>query len=186
MISETLFRQYQLARRLIGAGMRTKIVAAHTGLSDDRVRELWRKTHGRSPRSGPMPELHNMLRTRGRLVEGSLLLALYLHYHEAEEQAVDIRAILKAWEKWTALRDGYMDGYNCLTINELWLLARLYRQGELQRHRCGAYKCGFVHLEHPDINEPGCPVCNIARPRVEGPDVVVAQERHIPDHDACA
>ncbi len=175
MINTTQIRQYQLARDLITAGTRTKIVAIHTGMAEDRVRDLWRQIHGCSPKPGPMPEIRNILRTRGRLVEASLLMGLYLHYRQEDGLTVDIHGVLKGWHKWTVLRDASMPGYDCLTINDLWMMARLHRQGDLSMRRCSEYRCGFVHVDHPDARDPGCPVCLLARHKAD----VAAKRRRL-------
>ncbi|WP_257970883.1 FlhC family transcriptional regulator, partial [Vibrio parahaemolyticus] len=67
------------ASLLIKYGFRTTIIALDTGLPIHIIRRLHKEVTGKSPCPGQLPESDAIVKSRRSLVEGSLLMALYVN-----------------------------------------------------------------------------------------------------------
>ncbi|HYC03528.1 MAG TPA: FlhC family transcriptional regulator [Azospirillaceae bacterium] len=152
---------HRIVLRLIEHKLRTPLIVYHTDLSPAYLRELYKEMHGESPKAGRVPEAQNILSSRMRVIEASLLMNLYLRYADREgaRRAIQIEPLVDAYDAYLQIRAGMADK-NLLDINEAWVLARQYRSEELSASRCAP--CAAVFFTVPDQKvETNCPACGV-------------------------
>jgi transcriptional activator FlhC len=171
---------HDLALRMISHEARTCTIRAFTGLTDDRIRKLYRsylgprtsvrRRRGKSPR-----QVEFFTRNLAALLESSCLAGvLYTHNVIGGNASTAIKPSL-------ALGTRFCDAYECyrclfatseLSFEHAWCLVRLLTEAcELTLARCT--ECGNCHIANPVArNQHTCPLCRIrATPLEQIPSV---------------
>ena len=152
------------ASLLIKYGFRTTIIALDTGLPIHIIRRLHKEVTGKSPCPGQLPESDAIVKGRRALVEGSLLMALYVNIGgDNVYKQLNIDALMKAYDAYLVAREEAdlpaEIPWKKLTINEGWVLARDLRSQLASLHRC---RCGSLYLTVSQQRiQLKCPVCEI-------------------------
>lgn len=152
------------ASLLIKYGFRTTIIALDTGLPSHIIRKLYKEITGFSPGPGQLPEADAIVKSRRALVEGSLLMALYVNIGgESVYRNLNINALMKAYDAYLVTRTEANlpneSPWKKLTINEGWVLARDLRSKLASLHKC---RCGSQYLTVSQQRiQLKCPVCEI-------------------------
>jgi len=93
------------ASLLIKYGFRTTIIALDTGLPIHIIRRLHKEVTGKSPCPGQLPESDAIVKSRRALVEGSLLMALYVNIGgDNVYKQLNIDALMKAYDAYLVAR----------------------------------------------------------------------------------
>ena len=160
---------HELALRMIGHEARTCTIRTFTGLTDDRIRKLYRtylsprttvrRRRGKSPR-----QVDFFTRNLAALYESSFL-ANVLYWHGVLPLVTDGSArpplglgirLCEAYESYVSLLMGTQ-----LSFEHAWCLARLLIEAhELTFLRCRS--CRTFHVADPVVRSKyGCPSCRI-------------------------
>jgi flagellar transcriptional activator FlhC len=111
-----------------------------------------------------LPESDAIVKSRRALVEGSLLMALYVNIGgDNVYKKLNIDALMKAYDAYLVAREEAdlpaKIPWKKLTINEGWVLARDLRSQLASLHRC---RCGSLYLTVSQQRiQLKCPVCEI-------------------------
>lgn len=152
------------ATLLIKYGFRTTIIALDTGLPTHTIRRLYKEVTGNSPGPGQLPESDAIVKSRRALVEGSLLMALYVNIGgESVYKKLNIDALMKAYDAYLVAREEAdlpaENPWKKLTINEGWVLARDLRSKLASLHKC---RCGSLYLTVSQQRiQLKCPICDL-------------------------
>ncbi|MGL4900443.1 MAG: FlhC family transcriptional regulator [Shewanella sp.] len=152
------------ASLLIKYGFRTTIIALDTGLPSHVIRRLYKEVTGTSPGPGQLPESDAIVKSRRSMVEGTLLMALYVNIGGNNiYKQLNINALMKAYDAYLLAREEAElpteIPWKRLSINEGWVLARDLRSKLASLHRC---RCGSLYLTVSQQRiQLKCPVCEI-------------------------
>lgn len=163
-----IIRSEQISRAsaLIEKGFRTSIIAVETGLPHYYIRRLYKEITGTSPGPGQLPESDAIVKSRRALVEGSLLMALYVNFGgSGVYRQLHLDALMQAFDAYLKTRQEASlpktKPWKLLTINEGWVLARDLRSGQAKLNRC---RCGCLYLTVAQQRiQLKCPFCEIMR-----------------------
>lgn len=171
---------HELALRMIAHEARTCTIRTFTGLTDDRIRKLYRtyvsprttvrRRRGKSPRQADF-----FTRNLAALYESSLLAGvLYAHGVLPLPTECDVRPSLGLGIRFCEAYEGYLSliASTQLSFEHAWCLARLLTDAhELTFVRCRS--CRAYHIIDPIVRSKySCPACRIrATPLEQIPSV---------------
>ena len=81
------------------------------------------------PKSGQLPDIESIIKTKRAQIEASLLLSIYQKLETAQHRKVDIDTLQKAYDFYQNLRGGLKlesSRWKNFSINEAWILVRAY------------------------------------------------------------
>lgn len=149
---------------LISKGFRTSIIAVETGLPHYYIRRLYKEITGTAPGPGQLPESDAIVKSRRALVEGSLLMALYVNIGGKKVyRKINLDVLMRAFDAYLKIRQEASlpetKPWKRLTINEGWVLARDLRSRLASLNRCRR-GCLYLTVAQQRI-QLKCPVCEI-------------------------
>lgn len=162
--ASTVFDKHQLALAMIEAGFRTSIVFIHTQLSKSLLRRLYKEIHAQSPTPGLLASSAYVLSSRKNQLYATLFMLIYAQLHKNNDNSVNIKLVIDAWDIFTILVPHYMEfEIHPQNINEAWTLTRDFRCSSNYFVNCP--KCGKQYLACEGSRlARKCPFCNKAHP----------------------
>ena len=147
------------AAELLELGLRTSIVVQETGLSAEAVRQIHREVNQSPPKSGQLPDIESIIKTKRAQIEASLLLSIYQKLDTAQHRKVDIDNLQKAYDFYQNLRGGLKlesSRWKSFSINEAWILVRAYLIEQVTIDWC---QCGACSLQYAPAPIAKCLFC---------------------------
>ena len=147
------------AAELLELGLRTSIVAQETGLTAEAVRQIHREVNQASPKSGQLPDIESLLKTKRSQIEAVLLFAIYSRLIQKSHNKLNLQQLQKAYCFYQELRSELKltnTSWKNFTINEAWVLIRAFVTQQVSRSWC---QCGGCSLQLRDRQKIKCPFC---------------------------
>lgn len=171
---------HDLALRMIAHEARSCTIRAFTGLTDDRIRKLYRtyigpRTNARRRRGKSPRQAEFFTRNLAALLESSCLGSLlYAHDVIGPRTAGGLQPSLELGHRFCDAYEAYLGvlSGSLISFEHAWCLGQLLAEGqELILKACA--QCGSQHIADPVVRRKyGCPHCKIrATPLEQIPSV---------------
>jgi hypothetical protein len=155
----------KFAADLVRHGVRTPTIALATGLSQPRIRELYRYIYGTIPPTGRFSTPANYANTWSQLAQISIYVDIYYglfgeKIYEKDLPCRILRRVCRARENYIVLYKQTNQHCQLLDANVAYDAAKAIIDGGIRIVRCSSSACRFPSLVIDGQHKPiACPLC---------------------------
>jgi len=156
-------KNIQDAIRYTEFGFRSTIVSRITNVSSDKMRRIWKEVHNRASPAGTLAQSDKFLENHKQVVDASLFLRIY-HQLAGDKVLADVNydLIIRASELYHEYRKQMDLAIDPLSADNMYVLARDLRTGDISFHTCSDCGTTYIHNEM-SILAANCPIGSLYR-----------------------